>query len=121
MGTLDRRHAPGAREAQAHAVQVWEEARRAVASRAATLEVMTREAGPQALHGQLDLVLVASLGAHLSRCELCWKRWVDGYRPGDLITRAVRGRAAGDILRAAELEMRARRRAASGDRRGGER
>jgi hypothetical protein len=118
VGELGPRR-PGARESWAHAQQVWEAARRAVVSRAATLEVLTRTGGEEAFHGQLDLVLVSALAGHLSDCELCWRRWVDGYRPGDLITGSVKRRPAGEILRATEIEMKARRRARERDERRG--
>jgi len=110
VGSLDRLGVPGSREAYAHARQVWEDARRAVAARADQLALETqRDPTGQAFNGQVDLVLVAALGAHLARCEVCWVRWVDGWRPGDILTGAVRRRPAGQVLRAAELEARARR------------
>lgn len=109
VGRLDRQHVPGGREAYQHARRVWEDARRAVAARADALALETRgEAG--AFEGQVDLVLVGALGSHLAFCEACWERWVDGWRPGDILTGAVRRRPAGAVLKAAELEARAMRR-----------
>jgi hypothetical protein len=109
IGRLDRQHVPGGREGYQHARQVWEDARRAVAARADALGRETRgESG--AFEGQVDLVLVGALGSHLGWCEACWERWVDGWRPGDILTAAVRRRPAGQVLKAAELEARARRR-----------
>lgn len=109
IGPLDRRWAPGSREAYQHARRAWEDARRAVAARADALALETRGLEPAAFNGQLDLVLVAALGSHLSWCAVCWERWVDGWRPGDILTGAVRRRPAGAVLKAAELEVRARR------------
>lgn len=111
VGDLDRKGLPGSREAYAHARQVWTDARRAVAGRADQLAQDTRGQGADnaAFNGQVDLVLVGALGAHLSRCEDCWKVWVDGWRPGVILTLAIRRRPAGAVLKAAELEARARR------------
>lgn len=100
----------GARESRAHATQVWEAARAEVAAKAAVLEVVTREAGAAALQGQIDLVLITAVAGHLGRCELCWRKWVDGYRPGDLLTAVIRSGPAGDIFKAVERETRAQAR-----------
>lgn len=114
-GPLDRMGRAGAREAMQHAVQVWESVRRQVLVREPGMREMTRGRGRAALDGQVDLAVVGLLGAHLSDCPVCWERWVDGYRPGDLLTAAVRRRPAGAILRAAELEMAERQRRQRGD------
>jgi hypothetical protein len=92
-----------------HAVIVWDRVRRAVLTRADALARETRGGGRQALEGQVDLVLVALLGAHLSICDRCWSG-EEGQRSGDLLTAAVKKRPAGAVLKAAELEARARRR-----------
>jgi len=112
-GPLERRWSPGAIESWQHASGVWESVRRAVVSRTPALERITNGAGDRraALGGQADLVAVALLGAHLSHCEQCWTRWTDGYRPGDLLTAAIKRRPAGAVFRAAETETKARRRA----------
>lgn len=111
VGEFNRMWAPRSREAYAHARGVWEDARRAVSARADTLARETaRDGGGEGeFNGQVDLVLVAALGAHLAWCEDCWAVWVDGWRPGDILTAAVRRRPAGEVLKAAELEVRARR------------
>jgi hypothetical protein len=116
VGPLDRRGVPGSREAYAHARGVWEDARRAVAGRADQLARDTAGQGRDtaAFNGQVDLVLVGALGAHLATCGVCWVKWIDGWRPADILTGAVRRRPAGQVLRAAELEARARRTRGSG-------
>lgn len=113
-GPLERRWTPRAVASWQHASGVWEQVRRAVVSRTPALERITAGAGDReaALGGQADLVAVALLGAHLSNCETCWTRWTDGYRPGDLLTAAIKRRPAGAVFRAAETETKARRRRA---------
>jgi hypothetical protein len=81
VGSLVRTGAPGSREAYRHAVGVWEDARRAVAARADRLALETQGLEPGAFNGQIDLVLVASLGAHLSWCALWLRQKAAGYRP----------------------------------------
>lgn len=112
VGKIERHWAPRtAQESWDHAFGVWEAVRRAVVGRAPALEAQVGRAGRAALEGQVDLVLVTLVAAHLSHCGECWRKWTDGHRPGDLLTAAVRRRPAGEILRAVELENRARRRA----------
>jgi hypothetical protein len=111
IGQLTRQWAPGSREAFTHAWQAWEDARRAVAARADVLEreAVRVGAGVDGFNGQVDLVLLGALGSHLAHCPDCWIVWIDGWRPGDILTGAVRRRPAGAVLKAAELEAKARR------------
>jgi hypothetical protein len=104
---LGRRAAP--EEALGHAIGVWDAVRRAVLARADGLAREVRGQGRTALEGQVDLLLVSLVGSHVSGCERCWAGEA-GQRPGDLLTAAVRKRPAGAVLKAAELEARARRR-----------
>jgi len=110
IGTLERRWAPWAAESYDHANAVWEAARRAVTGRAWALAQMVGPRNTLALQGQIDLSLLHLIGQHLDSCTDCWERWTDGYRPGDLITAAVRRRPAGQVLRAIEHEQRANKR-----------
>lgn len=104
---LGRRAAP--EETLGHAIGVWDQVRRAVLARADGLAREVRGQGRTALEGQVDLLLVGLVGAHVSGCDRCWTG-EPGLRPGDLLTEAVRRRPAGAVLKAAELEARARRR-----------
>lgn len=110
IGSLDRTGRPRARGSLDHAVWVWEAARRAVIARVPGLERMTWGRGKAAFEGQVDLVLLALLATHLRDCQRCWTRWADGYRPADILSTAIKRRPAGQILRAAETEMKSRRR-----------
>lgn len=111
IGPIERRYAPRtAVESWRHTVWVWEAVRRAVVARAPALEQMTEGAGRATLEGQVDLVLITLVAAHLSHCQECWTRWTDGHRPADLLTAAVRRRPAGAVFRAVETEMKTRNR-----------
>jgi hypothetical protein len=81
-----------------HAVRVWLTARSGVVS---SSEALWAQVGrnDRALGGQADLALLGTLAGHLRRCEDCWREWSDGQRPVDLITEAVKRRAAGDVFR----------------------
>lgn len=110
VGRLERRWTPRATASFEHALWVWEAVRRAVTARSWSLHQLTRTGGVAALQGQVDLSLLHHVGAHLDSCTACWEVWADGYRPGDLLTQAVRRRPAGQILRAIEAEQRAKKR-----------
>lgn len=97
------------RLAAAHAASVWAEARTGMVNRAQGLwaHVGGRTA---AFEGQVDLAFLATVGAHIGRCPVCEKRWVDGEIPYELLTAAVKRRPFGRLLVMVAREIRAQRR-----------
>jgi hypothetical protein len=92
-----------------HARGVWIDARSGAVNRAEALWIEV--AGDErAFGGQVDLAFLATVAAHLRRCERCWKAWIDGETPVELITRAVARIPAGEIFRPLVKEIRAQRR-----------
>lgn len=94
--------------ARQHARGVWDNARAGAVNRADGLwdEV---EGDQRSFLGQVDLAFLATVAAHLRRCERCWKEWADGETPVDLLTAAVRRIPAWEIFRAVLKEVRAHR------------
>jgi hypothetical protein len=111
-GKVSRRRGPSAQ----HSREVWETARGGMVSRARGLWEET--AGDAvAFQGQIDLAFLATVAGHLRRCEKCWRPWIDGETPVELITRAVERIPAGQVFRVLVKEIRAQQ--APGRRRGG--
>lgn len=105
-GRVSVRH----RLAERHAREVWDNARAGAINRARGLWAETRD--ERSFLGQVDLAFLATLAAHLGRCDACWKEWVDRETPVDLLTEAVRRSAARDVFGAVMKEVRAQRRSA---------
>lgn len=91
--------------ARAHAAGAWATARSGVVSTAGTLWLKV-DRDLDAFGGQVDLAFLSTLAGHLRRCEDCWKEWIDGETPVQLLTAAVGRRPAGAVFRPLVREMR---------------
>jgi hypothetical protein len=102
--------------AKGHALGVWVDARSGAVNRA---EALWTEVGGElpAFLGQVDLAFLATVAGHLRRCEKCWKPWIDGETPVELITRAVERTPAWEVFRPVVMEIHAQQ--GRGRRRGG--
>lgn len=91
-----------------HAAGVWRDAVTGMVDRAGTLWTATDQ-DRRTFDGAIDLAFLATVGAHLQRCDRCWKTWIDGEVPVDLLTRGIRRTPAWEvfrpILREARLQM----------------
>lgn len=96
------------RLADGHAREVWGAARAGMVNRAEGLWAHTG-GDPVGFAGQVDLAFLATVAGHLRRCETCWRTWVDGEVPVQLLTAAVRRTKAGEIWKVLEREIRAQR------------
>lgn len=99
------------RLAEQHARGVWDQARAGAVNRAGGL-MASVDGDLRAFDGQVDLAFLATVAAHLERCQTCWKEWVDREVPVDLVTAAVQRGSAGDVFAAVLKEVRAHRRSA---------
>jgi len=90
-----------------HAFEVWNQALTGMVNRAEGL-LRAADGVEAAFLGQVDLCFLATLAAHLERCERCEKRWIDGEVPYEMLTSAVRRRPAGSLLAVIAREQRAR-------------
>lgn len=94
--------------ARQHAAMVWGNATTGMADRAQSLWVAV-ERDERVFLGQIDLAFLATVAAHLRRCEKCWETWIDGEVPVDLLTQAIRKIPAWEVfkplLREARLQM----------------
>lgn len=88
---------------------VWTEAVTGMVNRATGLWTHVGE-DPRAFAGQVDLAFLATVAAHLRRCEQCWKPWIDTEVPVELLTAAVRRTPAGEVFKVLMREIRAQRR-----------
>jgi hypothetical protein len=88
-------------------LEVWGEALTGAVNRSEGLLRAARWHLRQAYLGQVDLAFLATVAAHLERCETCEKRWIDGEVPYELLTSAVRRRPAGSLLAVIAREQRA--------------
>jgi hypothetical protein len=84
--------------AAGHAKEVWTAAMTGMVNRANALWE-SAEQEERAFHGEVDLAFLATVAAHLNRCEKCWEVWMDGERPVDLLTQAVRRIPAWEVFR----------------------
>jgi hypothetical protein len=94
--------------AKLHARGVWDNARSGAVHRAEGLWLAVEGSEP-AFDGEVDLAFLATVAAHLRRCERCWKEWADGETPVLLLTRAMGTIPAGQVFRALLREVRAQR------------
>lgn len=96
--------------ARQHAAGVWGDARLGMVNRA---EGLWRHVGRdrRAFEGQVDLAFLATVAGHLERCEVCWRTWVDGEMPVEMLSAAVARIPAGQVFRVLVKEIRAQRRA----------
>lgn len=98
------------RLAEQHARSVWDQARGGAINRAWGL-MASVDGDLRAFDGQVDLAFLATVAAHLERCAVCWKTWVDREVPVEMITAAVQRTEARDVFGAVLKEVRAQRRA----------
>jgi hypothetical protein len=92
--------------AAGHARTAWESARTGAVGRAWGLWEQV-DGEESAFLGLVDLAFLATLGAHMERCEQCWDRWIDQEVPGELLTRAVERIPAREVFRPVLKEIRA--------------
>lgn len=91
-----------------HSRGIWADATSGAVNRAEGIWLETG-GDPAAFEGQVDLAFLATVAAHLRRCERCWKEWIDGERPVDLLTAAVGRIPAGEVFKVLVKEIRAQR------------